>query len=808
MNISLNWLKNYINISDEPETIAADLTSLGLEVGTITEFSSVKGGLKGLVVGEVLTCEKHPNADKLSLTTVDIGSGEIQKIVCGAPNVAAGQKVIVATVGTTLYSGDEAFTIKKAKIRGEESNGMICAEDEVGIGSSHAGIMVLPSDTPVGLPASEYFNIEEDVVFEIDLTPNRIDAASHIGVARDLAAFRNIKYNIPDVSKFKVSKNTYSIDLEVANPEACPRYSGICMDNVKVTDSPQWLQNRLKAIGLNPINNIVDVTNFVMFETGQPLHAFDGDKIANNKIVVRTVDENHKFVTLDGVERSLKSKDLMICNAVEPMCIAGVFGGLDSGISKNTKKLFIESAYFNPGWVRKTAKTHGLSTDSSFRYERGADVNITLYAAKRAAMLIEQIGAGEISSELKDVYPNKIENNIVDFSYETCCKLIGKEISKSEIDKILTALEIKVLESKGDNLKLEIPSYRVDVTREADVIEEVLRIYGYNNIENPEKVSFSVLNSEKLSLDKLQNTISDLLVSDGFNEIKCNSLISAKYFNQDDKSIVRICNPLSADLAIMRPTPIIGGLETIVFNVHHKISDLKLFEFGRTYHANTEIAELSKIERYYESKFLALWITGNKDVLSWNQKEKPSDFFTLKSYVIKITTRLGIDLVELNEDFVSDSNFEYALQYKYKEIVFCSFGKLNAKLAKSTDCDKDVFYAEINWDLVKELVAKNKISYKSISRFPTVKRDLALVIDKNISYKQMVDLAKKTEPNYISEVNLFDVYEGKNIEQGKISYALSFSLDDHEKTMTDRQINKIMERLIKAFETELNAILR
>lgn len=808
MNISLNWLKNYINIGDSPESIAEDLTSIGLEVSSISNFSSVKGGLKGLVVGEVLTCEKHPNADKLSITTVDIGCCEIQKIICGAPNVAVGQKVIVATPGTILYSNDTSFEIKKTKIRGEESNGMICAEDEIGIGTSHEGIMVLPNDTPVGLPASEYFNIEEDTVFEIDLTPNRIDAASHIGLARDLAAFRNIEYKFPDISNFKISKNTYSINIEVENSNACPRYSGICMDNIKVAESPKWLQNRLKAIGLNPINNIVDITNFVMHETGQPLHAFDGDKIFKDKIIVKTVEENYKFITLDGVERNLKSKDLMICNASEPMCIAGVFGGLDSGITENTKKLFIESAYFNPIWVRKTAKTHGISTDSSFRFERGADINMTLFAAMRAAMLIEEINAGEISSEIIDVYPNKIKNNIVEFSYENCCKLIGKEITKLEINRILNALEIKILENNEENLILEIPYYRVDVTREADVVEDILRIYGYNNIENPEKISISVNTSEKINTEKLQNIISDLLVSCGFNEIKCNSLISSKYFDSEDKSIVRIYNPLSADLAVMRPTPIFGGLETIVYNLHHKVLNLNLFEFGRTYHANSEISQVSNIERYSESNFLALWITGKKDVLSWNQKEAESNFFTLKTFINKITARLGIDLDKLKNEYISNSNFEYSLKYEYNNDIFCSFGKINPKLAKSTDCDKDVFYAEINWDLVKVLVAENTISYRASSKFPKVKRDLALIIDKNITYNQLVELAKKIEPKYISEINLFDVYQGENIGQDKISYALSFSLEDYDKTMTDKQIDKIMQRIIKAFETELKAILR
>lgn len=808
MNISLNWLKNYIKLNDSPENIAADLTSIGLEVASVSNFSSIKGGLKGLVVGKVLSCEKHPNADKLSLTTVDIGSGEVQKIVCGAPNVAAGQKVIVASVGTILYSGENSFEIKKAKIRGEESNGMICAEDEIGIGNSHAGIMILPEDTPIGLAANEYFNVEEDVVFEIELTPNRIDAASHIGVARDLAAFRNIPYNLPDISNFKISKKTYSINVEVENYEACPRYSGICLDNIKVAESPQWLQNRIKAIGLNPINNIVDITNFVLHETGQPLHAFDGDKIANNKIIVKTVQDNYKFTTLDGIERELKASDLMICNQEQAMCIAGVFGGLNSGITENTKKLFIESAYFNPVWVRKTAKSHAISTDSSFRFERGADINVTIFAAKRAAMLIEEIGAGEISSDIIDVYPNKFKNNIVNFSYDNCRRLIGKDITSIEIDKILNALEINIIERKENILKLEIPSYRVDVTREADVIEEVLRIYGYNNIENPEKISISVSNSEKPEKEKLQNIVADLLVSEGFYEIKCNSLISSKYFDKNDNSIVRIFNPLSADLAIMRPSPIFGGMETIAFNLHHKTSDLKLFEFGRTYHANQDITEISNINKYYEDKFLSLWISGKKLPTNWNLKDSPSDFFTIKSFVNKITKRFGIEIDQMDNEFISNNFFEYALEYKFRNKVFCKFGKVNSKMAKLSDCEQEVFYSEINWDFLLEIAKTGKLIYKPVSKFPKVKRDLAILIDKTVSYQQLLELTKKTEQKYISEVNLFDVYEGKNIEEGKISYALSFTLEDREKTMTDKQIDKIMQRLIRAFETEVSAKLR
>lgn len=808
MNISYNWLKNYIKLVENPEQVAADLTSIGLEVGSIESFSSVKGGLKGFVVGQVLTCAKHPNADKLSITTVNIGGAEILNIVCGAPNVAAGQKVVVATVGTTIYGDDDSFVIKKSKIRGEDSVGMICAEDELGIGSSHDGILVLQQDVVVGTPASEYFKIENDFILEVDITPNRIDAASHIGVARDLAAYKNSEYSIPDMSSFKIKKHTYSIEVDVPAADACPRYSGICLDNVKVGESPDWLKTRIKSIGLNPINNIVDVTNFVLHETGQPLHAFDGDKIFGNKIIVKPSLDSQKFTTLDNVERSLNSTDLMICNSSEPMCIAGVFGGIESGITEKTNRIFIESAYFDSVWVRKTAKTHSISTDSSFRFERGADINMTIYAAKRAAMLIEMIGAGEISSDIIDVYPVKIENKIIEFSYKYCCGLIGKDIPNSEIDRILVALEIKITERNGDKIKLEIPSYRVDVTRPCDVVEDILRIYGYDNIEIPEKISISVNNSERPDREKLVNTISDLLVSNSYNEIMCNSQISAKYFSDDNQSVVRIYNPLSKDLGIMRPSPVYGGLESIAHNVNRKSGDLKFFEFGRTYHAKKNKNELSDISRYYESKFLALWITGKKNQLSWNLKDKPTDFFTLKTQVVMILERLGIDIDKYKNSLIADDVFEYAISYNVNNKVLCSLGKISTSLLKKTDLSQDVYYAEINWDMIIEIVKNQKVLYTPISKFPKVKRDLALLIDKEVTYKQLTEIAMKTERDYITGISLFDVYEGKNIEPGKVSYALKFTLEDKEKTMTDTQIDKIMRKLITAYETHAAAKIR
>jgi phenylalanyl-tRNA synthetase beta chain len=808
MNISYNWLKNYISIDDSPEQLAAILTQIGLETGGIEEFSSVKGGLKGFVIGEVLTCAKHPNADKLSVTTVNIGQDEILNIVCGAPNVATGQKVIVATVGTTIYSDQGSFEIKKAKIRGEESAGMICAEDELGIGTSHAGIMVLPNDVVIGTPASEYFKIENDIVMEVDLTPNRIDAASHLGVARDIAAYKDIKYNFPDISAFKVSKNSYKIDVEVPATDACPRYSGICMDNIKVGESPEWLKNRLKAIGLSPINNIVDVTNFVLHETGHPLHAFDGDKIKGNKIIVKPVAEETKFITLDGLERSLQNKDLMICNIDSPMCIAGVFGGIEAGISKSTKKIFIESAYFNPVWVRKTAKMHTISTDSSFRFERGADINMTIFAAKRAATLIEMIGAGEISSEIIDIYPQEIKNKIIKFNYLRCNRLIGKDIPNTEIDRILNSLEIKILEKNSNDLSLEIPSYRVDVYREADVVEDILRIYGYNNIEIPTKISISINNSEKPDREKLVNTISDLLVSQGFNEIMCNSLINGNLFSDGEKSIVKLHNPLSNDLSVMRPSPVYGGLESVAYNINRKTSDIKFFEFGRTYHANEQIPELSNIKRYSESKFLGIWISGKRNTLSWNSKDNPTDFFNLKSYITTLFAKTGIELELMESEIISDNMFAYAQEFRLNNKILCKAGLLKSDLAMKFDVNQDVYYAEIDWELLINIIKENIVKYIPVSKFPKVKRDLALLIDKSVTYKQLTEIALKAEPSFITAISLFDVYEGKNLEPGKVSYALSFTLEDKEKTMTDKQIEKIMEKLVKAFEIQALAKIR
>ena len=797
MNISYNWIKDYISISENIDSLSKVLTQIGLEVGAITEFDSIKGGLEGFVIGEVVTCEKHPNADKLNITTVDIGKDENLNIVCGAPNVAAGQKVVVATVGTTLYTSEGSFQIKKAKIRGEVSQGMICAEDEMGIGTSHDGIMVLPIDTKVGLPAREYFKIEKDTVFEIDLTPNRVDAASHIGVTRDLAAYYKKEYKLPLV-EINAANKGFDVEIQVENTDACPRYMGICMEDIKVCESPDWLQNRLKAIGLNPINNIVDITNYVLHETGHPLHAFDGDKIIGNKVIVKTLEKDTKFVTLDEIERELSEEDLMICNNELPMCIGGVFGGIDSGISEKTTKLFIESAYFNPTWIRKTAKRHTLSTDASFRFERGVDINMAPYALKRAVKMIEELGYGKVSSEIKDIYPNEILPNIVCFNYENCQRLIGKDIGKENIKDILKALEIKIIEENDENLKLEIPTYRVDVYREADVIEDILRIFGYNNIEIPEKISLSINRTQKPDNEQITNMVSDMFVSQGFNEIICNSLISERYFNENNLH-VKLHNPLSKDLSIMRPNMIFGGLESIEYNTNRKNNDLKFFEFGRVYSANSKI-DISNIDRYNENKMLAIWICGKKNQLNWNLKANNTDFFYIKAHINNVFTRLGIDLNKIDFVIESDEVFSISQQYMFNNKVLLKSGIVSKSIISKFDISQEVFYAEINWDLLLELLNTKKIKYEPVSKFPAVTRDLALLIDKNITYKQLYNIANKIIGKNLTKVNLFDVYDGKNIEQGKVSYALSYVLEDKSKTMTDKQIDKIMKKLIFEYE--------
>lgn len=815
MKISYNWLKNYINTDLSVEEISKILTSTGLEVEGTEQFESVKGVLEGLVIGEVTSCKKHPDADKLSVTTVNIGNGEELPIVCGAPNVAKGQKVVVATVGTKLYSGNEEFTIKKAKMRGEPSEGMICAEDEIGLGTSHDGIMVLEESAKIGTPAKEYFNIETDTVFEIGLTPNRIDGASHIGTARDLAAYlsqtKKVELLKPSVDHFKVDNNNLPIEIIVENTEACPRYSGVTVSNVKVEPSPAWLQNRLKAIGLNPINNLVDISNFVLHETGQPLHFFDANQIEGNKVIVKTLAEGTPFVTLDEAERKLSADDLMICNVKDGMCIAGVFGGIKSGVSENTKNIFIESAHFNSVFVRKTAKRHGLHTDASFRFERGSDPNITVYALKRAALLIKEIAGGEISSEIVDVYPKHVEDYKVELTFKNLKRLIGKEIEKEKVKKILESLDIKIVTEDNEKLSLEVPTYRVDVLREADVIEEILRIYGYNNVEISEHVNSSLSYSSKPDKEKIQNTISDILTGNGFNEIMCNSLTKADYYNKLEtykpENLVKIFNPLSQDLNVMRQTLLFGGLESVVYNRNRRNTDLKLYEFGNCYFLNNSETE-NPLEKYNEEQHLAMFISGNKNPENWIIKEDPTSFFFLKSYIESILERLGFDLNQLSSSDVSSDIFAEGLSYHLNNKQIVNFGVLNKKLLKIFDIDTNIYFAEFSWNAVLKASNKNNIRYTEISKYPEVRRDLALLLNKEVKFSTIKELAYKSERKLLKNVSLFDVYEGEKLGANKKSYAVSFILQDEFKTLTDKQIDKIMNNFIRVFEQELGAQIR
>ncbi|HAN17237.1 MAG: phenylalanine--tRNA ligase subunit beta [Bacteroidetes bacterium GWC2_33_15] len=815
MKISYNWLKQYINTDLNPDEIAKILINTGLEVENIEKFETVKGGLEGLTIGKVLSCKKHPNADKLTCTTVDIGKGNVLSIVCGASNVAEGQKVVVATEGTKLYIGDKEITIAKTKMRGEPSEGMICAEDEIGLGTSHAGIMVLDEKAQTGTPAKEYFKVESDTVFEIGITPNRIDGASHIGTARDVVAFlnqtRKIELVKPSVDKFKVDNQNFKIDIVIENPEACPRYTGITVSNVKVEKSPAWLQNRLKAIGLNPINNLVDISNYILHETGQPLHFFDADKIEGKKVVVKTLTEGTSFQTLDEQERKLSPDDLMICNENGGMCIAGVFGGLKSGVTENTKNVFIESAHFNPVYIRKTAKRHGLHTDASFRFERGTDPNATVYVLKRAALLIKEIAGGEISSEIIDVYPKPVTNQIVDLTFKNLKRLIGKEIEKEKVKKILNSLDIKIISEDSEKLNLEIPTYRVDVTREADVIEEILRIYGYNNVEISEHVNSSLSYSNHPDKEKIQNSISDFLSFNGFNEIMCNSLTKADYYSDlntmPESKLVKIVNPLSSDLGVMRQSLLFGGLESIEHNRNRKNKDLKLYEFGKSYYLKESKSE-NPLKKYAEDFQLALLITGNKTGESWIAKEEPASFYQLKSYVENILEKLGFDLdaIELSE--IENDIFIEGLKYELNKNQIVEFGILSKKILKRFDIDSSVYFACFNWDNVLKVVAKHTVRYKEIPKYPEVRRDLALLLDKDVRFEKIKALAYKTEKSLLKKVSLFDVFEGEKLGKDKKSYAVSFILQDETKTLTDKQIDKIMNNFIRVFEQELSAKIR
>ena len=820
MNISYNWLKEYVNFDLTPDEVAAALTSIGLETGDVEEVQSIKGGLEGLVIGEVLTCEPHPNSDHMHITTVNLGQGDPVQIVCGAANVAAGQKVVVATLGTKLYDGDECFTIKKSKLRGVESNGMICAEDEIGIGTSHEGIIVLPEDVVPGTLAKDYYNIKSDYVLEVDITPNRSDACSHYGVARDLYAWliqngRQATLKRPSADAFKVDNHDMNIDIVVENTEACPRYAGVAIKNVTVKESPEWLQNKLRLIGVRPINNIVDITNYILHAYGQPMHCFDADKIKGGKIVVKTCPEGTKFVTLDEVERKLSDRDLMICNAEEPMCIAGVFGGLDSGTTETTKDVFLESAYFHPTWVRKTARRHGLSTDSSFRFERGIDPNGTIYALKEAALLVKELAGGEIASEIKDNYPAPIADFPVELSYEYTNALIGKVIPAETIKSIVTSLEMKITGETPEGLSLLVPAYRVDVQRPCDVVEDILRIYGYNNVEIPTSVKSSL--SVKGDVDKsvkLQNLVSEQLVGCGFNEIMNNSLTAATYYEgletYKPENLVQLMNPLSNDLNVMRATLLFGGMESIQHNANRKNADLKFFEFGNCYHFNAEKKNPEKVlAAYSEELHLGLWITGKRVSNSWAHPDENTSVYELKAYVLNIFRRLGVNFGGLVFGNLTDDIYSVAISVHTRGgKLLATFGVLHKKIQKAFDIDNEVYYADLNWKELMKAIKNNTVAYKEISKFPAVKRDLALLIDKKVQFAEIEKIAYETDKKLLKSVELFDVYEGKNLEAGKKSYAVSFMLQDENATLNDKQIDKVMQKLIANLQNKLDAKLR
>jgi phenylalanyl-tRNA synthetase beta chain len=806
MKISYNWLKQFIKIDWKSEETAALLTDLGLEVEVVDKFQSVKGGLEGIVVGHVLTCIQHPDADRLKITTVDLGDGIPVQIVCGASNVAAGQKVPVATIGTTLYDKDGvAFQIKKGKIRGQESHGMICAEDELGLGTSHEGIMILDDSIQAGTTASSVFNIENDEVFEIGLTPNRADAMSHFGTARDLRAGllqSGVKVELisPSVSNFRVDKRTLKIDVNVEEPLLAPRYCGVTISGITIKPSPAWLQNRLKAIGINPKNNIVDVTNYVLHELGQPLHAFDASKI-NGKISVKTLPSGTKFTTLDDIERTLHEEDLMICDDKGPLCIAGVFGGKNSGVSDSTTSIFLESAYFNPVSVRKTAKRHQLNTDASFRFERGIDPTITEYALKRAALLIQEVAGGEITSDIINVYPKKIEDFSVVLNFNNVKKIIGQELPKETIKNILASLEIKINSVSDAGLGLIIPAYRVDVQREIDVIEEILRVYGYNNINFSEKLNATVSNAPRTEDYKVQNVIASQLNSQGFNEMMANSLTTSSYIQLSEmlkeEHNVLILNPLSNDLAAMRQSLLFSGMEALSYNINRRNSDLKFFEFGKTYHKLPS--------GYEERKHLTLLVTGNRNQESWTNAQKPSDFFLFKGYVNAVLSRLGIQKVQ-NLPMTSDV-FSEGIAIGFGNDILVEYGVVKKSISKHFDVKQEVFFADFNWALILKSL-NNKIKFTEIPKYPEVRRDLSLLLDESVSFDTLYNIARQTEKSLLKDINLFDVYQGKNLPEGKKSYAVSFTIQDNTKTLTDVQIDKIMSKLQKNFETELGASLR
>lgn len=820
MNISYNWLKEYLDFDLQPEEVSAALTSIGLETGGVEEVQTIKGGLEGLVIGEVLTCVEHPNSDHLHITTVNVGGEEPLQIVCGAPNVAAGQKVVVAVNGTKLYDGDEVFTIKRSKIRGVESNGMICAEDEIGIGTDHAGIIVLPADAVVGTPAKEYYNVKSDYVLEVDITPNRVDGTSHFGVARDLAAYlkqngKPTELKRPSVDAFKIDDETPAIEVIVENTEACPRYSGVTIKGVTVKESPEWLKNRLNIIGLRPINNVVDVTNYVLHEMGQPLHSFDAGKVTGDKVIVKTMPEGTKFVTLDGVERTLTDRDLMICNTEEAMCIGGVFGGLDSGVTEQTTDVFLESACFHPTWIRKTARRFGLNTDASFRFERGLDANNTIYVLKRAALLIQEVAGGKITGSIQDVYPNPVQPYTVELTYNKINSLIGKDIPVETVKSILASLEMEIVSETTEGLTIHVPVYRIDVQRDVDVIEDILRIYGYNNIEFSDSVKSNL--SYKTATDRsydLQNLISEQFCGSGFNEIMNNSLTRSAYYDELTTYPVSHCvmlmNPLSADLNGMRQTLLFGGLESIEHNVKRKNGNIRFFEFGNCYDYNVEKKrEDATLAEFSEDYRLGLWVCGDRVENSWAHADEKATVYELKAYVENILIRLGVNLKKVVFGNLSNDIYSTGVSITTtsgRELG--TFGIVNRKICKAMDIDFEVYYAELSWTLLMKETKKNKVTFSEISKFPAVKRDLALLLDKSVQFAEIEKIAEESERKLLKEVSLFDVYEGKNLPAGKKSYAVSFYLQDETKTLTDKQIDAIMQKIRKNLESKLGASLR
>ncbi len=817
MNISYKWLKEYVDFSLTPQQVADALTSEGLEVDSLEEVPAIRGGLKGIVVGEVLECDPHPDSDHMHVCSVNLGEKEPVQIVCGASNIAKGQKVMVATIGCVLYDGDKEFKIKKSRLRGIDSYGMICAEDEIGVGKDHNGIIVLPQDTKPGTPAAEYYNLESDYVIEIDITPNRADACSHYGVARDLYAWlvRNgyeTSIHRPSVDDFKIDNEDLNIDIEVENSEACPRYCAITVKDCEVKESPEWLKTKLETIGLRSINNIVDITNYIMMAYGQPLHCFDADMIKGNKVVVRTMPEGTQFVTLDGVEHKLSEKDLAICNAEEPMCIAGVFGGKGSGTYDTTKDVLFESAYFNPTWIRKSARRHGLSTDASFRFERGIDPNGQIYALKQAAMLAKELAGGKISMSIKDVRKEEVKDFIVDLDYEYAFNLMGKVIDKNIIKEIVTSLEMKILEDSDNGLKLAVPPYRVDVTRPCDVVEDILRIYGYNNVEIPNSINSTLtIEGEEDRSHKLRDLVSEQLVGYGFNEVMNNSLTKTSYYetleNLSLNKAVKIMNPLSSDLGVMRQTLLFGGLENIKRNLNRKIEDLRFFEFGNCYHYDASKLSDNHMTAYSEELHLGMWLAGKREHNSWIKENEKTSIYELKAHVENVFRRLGVQAQALNISENAESDL-MSVTLKYtahngKDIAV--LGIVKHRILQKLDISGDVFFADINWTNLMKLTRKNKVVYSKLSKFPPVSRDLALLVKSDVKFADIERIARSTEKKLLKSVELFDVYEGKNIGEGMKSYAVNFILEDSEKTLTDERTDKVMKNIMNNLAREIGA---